>query len=104
MAEFEDRHPRNAPGKYYMDGTCADCGGCHAILCACIRRDAARCNFYIARQPATPEEINLAEQCVANCPHEAMGNDGDLHDWGETFTAPPIEAVKPNGSAWWKIW
>jgi ferredoxin len=106
MADFNERHPLTAPGRYYTDGTCAECGSCRSILPACVKHDRQGGGFYFARQPQTDEEIALAEECVASCPHDAMGNDGDEFDWGQTVTATTTTPCdSPTcGRPWWKMW
>ena len=31
---------------------------------------------FVAKQPATPDDIELAEESMESCPEECIGNDG----------------------------
>lgn len=81
MADFRHRYTENIPGKYYTDILCLDCTVCREIAPTIFRRDEVHHTAYVVKQPSTPEEITLCEDCVARCPCEAIGDDGDLHDW-----------------------
>lgn len=76
MANFKDRVPENVPGPYYNDLTCIDCGLCPEIAPGIFKRQDDQGYSYVHRQPATPEEIALAEEARESCPTESIGNDG----------------------------
>jgi len=76
MANPQDKVPENVPGPYYNDNTCIDCGLCPEIAPQIFRRQDDNGYSYVWRQPATPEEIALAEEARESCPTESIGNDG----------------------------
>lgn len=76
MADPDNKHPLNLPGAYYNDDTCIDCDLCREIAPGFFRRDDHEGKTYVWRQPATPDEIALAEEALHACPTESIGNDG----------------------------
>src|SRR5258707_15584240 len=81
MAEFLERYPLNASGKFYIDAHCVDCGICAEAAPNNICRDDRAGMFFISRQPRSPEEFIACENAVRSCPTEALGDDGDQFDW-----------------------
>jgi len=111
MADFRHRHAENVPGKFYVDVLCLDCTVCREIAPTIFYRDDERDIVYIFNQPSTPEEIAMCEECVKRCPCEAVGNDGDRHDWAvppEPSTLAPVGERPPKQcpvpKAKWKFW
>ena len=90
MAEFRYRYPQNAPGKFYTDIRCLDCFVCRNVAPTIFHRDDVHNFSYLLRQPATPEELAQCQECADRCPCQAIGDDGDQHDW----SVPPESAVK----------
>jgi ferredoxin len=84
MAKFINRHPRNVPGRFYVDADCTDCDLCRETAPKNIRRDDEHGYAYVYRQPTTPEEIASCEEGVEGCPTSAVGNDGESFDWQAT--------------------
>ena len=76
MATLSDRPPINAPGRFYNDTSCIDCGLCPDMAPSLFRRDAELGQSYVWRQPDTAEEAALAEETMAACPTESIGADG----------------------------
>jgi ferredoxin len=76
MADRTHRLPLNAAGRFYVDDTCTDCDLCREIAPMIFVRDAESASSYVLRQPATEEEIKLAEEAVMMCPSETIGDDG----------------------------
>ena len=81
MAEFRFRFPGNVPGRFYTDSRCLDCYFCRNTAPMVFRRDDTYDVSVVYHQPDTPEEIELCERCAAHCPCEAIGSDGEEHDW-----------------------
>ena len=81
MAQFENRHPRTAPGRFYTDVLCLDCFVCREALPSIFALDEGNHTTYVTRQPSTPEEVAACEECLRRCPCEAIGDDGDIQDW-----------------------
>jgi ferredoxin len=76
MATLAERLSTNAPGPYYVDGTCIDCDQCRAMAPDFFGRDAESGFSYVQRQPATGEEIALVEEVASQCATASIGNDG----------------------------
>jgi ferredoxin len=76
MADRNDRNPRNVPGRYYNDNSCIDCDLCRGIAPEIFTRDDDEGLTYVHRQPVTATEMARAEEAMASCPTETIGNDG----------------------------
>lgn len=61
-----ERHPRNAPGKWYVDTRCIDCTASRTVAPGLIVARGSQSVF--ARQPATPEERLQAWRARLVCP------------------------------------
>ena len=95
MADLTNRLPTNVPGSYYVDDTCIDCDQCRASAPAFFARDDDTGYSYVYRQPTTPEEIVEAEEALAGCPSESIGNDGVAELSGaEGESVEPKQAVQ----------
>jgi ferredoxin len=91
MADFSERYPDNAPGKYYVDNTCLDCAACRENAPTLFARNDAGGYYYVSRQPRSPEEFLQARDALEGCPCESIGDDGDLHDWSIPTNASASE-------------
>jgi len=76
MADKSSRLPENAKGAWYIDSNCIGCG-----LCSANAPDIFELNdggqAIVKRQPASPDETELAEQALNDCPVQSIGNDGE---------------------------
>jgi ferredoxin len=77
MANPTDKNAGNVPGRYYVDETCIDCDLCRSNAPQNFRRNDEEAYSYVYRQPATPEEIEGAEEARLSCPTESIGCDGE---------------------------
>lgn len=77
MATPSERLPQNAPGKYYVDTTCIDCDQCRAMAPDLFGRNDDSGMSFVSRQPASAEEVALAEEVIAACATASIGNDGE---------------------------
>ncbi len=77
MADHNDRHPKNAPGRFYTDSSCRDCDSCRRTAPGIFEHDVAGGFSYVKRQPATPGEVAAAMQAKKLCGTGAIGDDGD---------------------------
>jgi ferredoxin len=77
MANPLEKAPENVPGAYYNDTTCIDCDLCREMAPQFFKRQDDGGYTYVYRQPFTPEEIALAEDALASCPTDTIGNDGN---------------------------
>lgn len=76
MADINEKHPLNVPGKFYNDLTCIDCGLCPDLAPDLFTRDDEGGYSYLYRQPVGKEEVALAQEVLEECPTESIGNDG----------------------------
>lgn len=76
MANRNQRTPENAPGPYYVDDSCIDCGLCPETAPEFFKRCDEAGYSIVHRQPQTPEELALAEKARDGCPTESIGSDG----------------------------
>jgi len=99
MANLQDKTPENVPGRYYVDNTCIDCDMCREIAPQIFRRHDDGAYSYVYRQPVTQEEIAVAEEALAHCPTETIGNDGISLELPPTPSHPVAEKLRtPNES------
>lgn len=77
MPDPNDKNPRNVVGAYYNDMSCTDCDLCRVIAPTIFVRDDEEALTYVARQPRTEAEVELAEEALNGCPTETIGRDGE---------------------------
>ena len=77
MADKNLKNPENVPGKYYVDSTCIDCGLCPDAAPTVFERFDEGGYSIVHHQPATEQELALAEEAREACPSESIGNDGE---------------------------
>jgi ferredoxin len=70
MADKNDKIPENVPGKYYVDKTCTPCHTCMEVegVAPLLMYNEDKTYVYFHKQPATEEEIKIAEDALAICP------------------------------------
>ncbi len=73
MPDPSRRHPRNAPGPWFVDLTCVSCDTCTDISPEIFGRDEARKAYVRAHVPA---EFDLFRFALESCPVEAVGDEG----------------------------
>lgn len=76
MADRKSRFRENVPGKYYVDDSCIACDACCVEAPKHFGMDDNDGHAFVMLQPKTPDEIQDAENALAACPVEAIGNDG----------------------------
>lgn len=76
MANPSEKTPDNIPGRYYVDASCIDCDQCRNLAPDLFGRNADTGLGYVIRQPVTDDEIALAEEALAACATNSIGNDG----------------------------
>ena len=81
MAEHVKKHPKNVPGRYYVN-----CEECMAhFLCVYLAPDNFRSDDsgeyglspYVFKQPETPEEEKRCREALEACPVPAIYDDGE---------------------------
>jgi glyoxylase-like metal-dependent hydrolase (beta-lactamase superfamily II)/ferredoxin len=86
VAALRKRLPANAPGDFYVDATCIDCGTCRWVAPASFdARDGAS---RVYRQPGSAGETHRALMAVLACPVAAIGTT-DTHDLDAAYAAFP---------------
>lgn len=93
MAENTKRLPTNVPGRWYVDANCIDCDLCRETAPSVFKRDDENGNSFVFHQPATEDELKLAQEAMDGCPVEAIGNDNP------SSPTPTTEFAKAAGSA-----
>jgi ferredoxin len=76
MADKSNKLATNVAGKYYVTGECIGCAQCADIAPKHFKLGGDGLAF-VYSQPKNAEEIDSAEQALAACPVEAIGNDGE---------------------------
>ena len=76
MADKTNRCHDNVPGPWYVDNSCIICGLCAEYAPDIFRISGDQDHTCVFHQPATPEELKLAEEVRGYCPIDAIGNDG----------------------------
>jgi ferredoxin len=76
MANFADRLPENASGRYYVDSSCIDCDQCRSVAPEFFSRHEESGLSIIHHQPASAEDISRIEDILATCATGSIGNDG----------------------------
>lgn len=76
MADSKHRYAQNLPGRYYVDDQCIACDACCIEAPRFFTMNDDEGHAFVKLQPQTPEEFQEAENALAACPVEAIGNDG----------------------------
>lgn len=76
MADREDRYEDNVPGKWYVDKKCILCSVCSEAAPKNFKEASDGDHDVVFKQPDSLEEEQQAEEAMAACPVEAIGNDG----------------------------
>ena len=77
MADKELRIEGGVSGNFYVDEECICCGLCGEIAPGFFRESDEGGHHIVHRQPASDEDLELAREALAECPVEAIGDDGD---------------------------
>jgi ferredoxin len=76
MADKNNRFKHNVSGKYYVDDQCIACDACCVEAPKFFAMNDDEGHAYVKLQPVSPAEIEEAENALAACPVEAIGNNG----------------------------
>jgi glyoxylase-like metal-dependent hydrolase (beta-lactamase superfamily II)/ferredoxin len=71
MAKLSQRNPASAPGDWYIDNRCIDCGASREVAPDLVVLRKGKSVF--ARQPANEEEERAAWRAVLVCPTASVG-------------------------------
>ena len=75
MPNLKNAFNNNTPGAWYVDDQCICCGLCGNVAPELFQMSPDGGNFLVYRQPATPQELDDAENARERCPAEAIGSD-----------------------------
>jgi ferredoxin len=76
MADKLHKFKQNIEGAYYVDDQCIACDACCVEAPRFFAMNDSDGHAYVQLQPKTPDEIAEAENALAACPVEAIGNNG----------------------------
>ena len=76
MADPANRVPENVPGSYYVTDECVACGVCIDTAGNHFKMVADDSTAYVCKQPGDESGKALCEEALADCPADAIGNDG----------------------------
>src|SRR5688572_11173534 len=71
MANPRKKRPENAPGDFFVDDTCIDCGVCYWMSPRVFVEKSSQ--SIVAKQPATLEDEALSAEALVSCPVGAIG-------------------------------
>lgn len=74
MADPTRKHPKNAPGPWFVDARCISCDTCTDVSPEIFGRDEAR-KAYVREH--RPDEGDLFRSALESCPVEAVGDEDD---------------------------
>jgi ferredoxin len=77
MADKNAKYEQNIRGSYYVDDSCIACDACCVEAPRFFAMNDDEGHAYVKLQPMTAEEKQEAENALAACPVEAIGNDGE---------------------------
>src|SRR5437773_9268635 len=72
MARAAERLIDNAPGPFFVDSTCIDCGACRIVAPRHFRRGGSGLSI-VPRQPETEAERTRALMALVACPTSSIG-------------------------------
>jgi glyoxylase-like metal-dependent hydrolase (beta-lactamase superfamily II)/ferredoxin len=74
MARAAERLRENAPGPFFVDSTCIDCGACRIVAPHHFRRGGSGLSI-VHRQPETEAERTRALMALVACPTSSIGTE-----------------------------
>lgn len=86
MASSSKRLPRNAPGDFFVDATCIDCGTCRWMAPEVFAGDGSR--SFVRTQPEGPDPVRSALMALTACPTASIGTE-TRHDLAPVRAAFP---------------
>jgi ferredoxin len=75
-AKQATRHPRNAPGRYYVCDGCDGCAYCAAVAPDLFEFEKVTNTYFVGQQPRTPEEEEWMIEAMDDCPVDAIRANG----------------------------
>src|SRR5215472_1403074 len=78
MARQAARLEENAPGAFFVDDSCIDCGACREIAPATFGRSHRRGQSFVKTQPAGEDHERRALMALVACPTASIGTSPKL--------------------------
>ena len=77
MADHSLKRPENVHGPWYVDTTCTPCRSCMEVTGSerVLKYNEDESYVFFHKQPVGEEELAVAEETLAVCPQNAIGND-----------------------------
>jgi glyoxylase-like metal-dependent hydrolase (beta-lactamase superfamily II) len=85
------RHPENAPGDWYVDENCIDCGASRTVAPGLIAHKGGQCVF--VRQPESEADLRLAWRAQLLCPTASVRSEGKDAMPAGVFPEPMAENI-----------
>lgn len=76
MADSNDKVGENVKGSYFVDSECVSCEACVDTAPGNFKMNEDDSHAYVYKQPESEEEKNACEDALAECPVDAIGNNG----------------------------
>ncbi|SDG05251.1 Ferredoxin [Methanolobus vulcani] len=76
MAMKENKFDENIDGAYYVDADCIGCNLCVSNSPQNFKMKDDDSTAYVFKQPENEKEKQACENALAECPVDAIGNDG----------------------------
>lgn len=77
MANKNAKTAKNVAGKFYVDTNCINCGMCYSSAPDFFAEDTTSGIAYVKQQPTDSANIQMCQDAKANCPVDAIGDDGE---------------------------
>lgn len=77
MADPDDKVEENVAGKYYVDSSCILCSLCPELAPENFKENEEGTYDYVYKQPDNDEEEEACQDAMAQCPVNAIGDDGE---------------------------
>ena len=76
MADPTQKNSLNVAGAWYVDSACISCGVCASMAPSSFKIAEDGSTAFVFKQPSAGAEADEAGSAMADCPVEAIGNDG----------------------------
>lgn len=76
MSDWNEKHPKNVPGRFSVGCNCLDHDFCIQVAPANFARDETTASYYVCKQPENPTELAQCMEALDGCPVEAITCDG----------------------------
>lgn len=80
MADKSKKLAQNVSGAFYVDDQCIACDACVVEAPKFFEMNDEEGYAYVKRQPKNESDLEDANNALAACPVDAIGNDGESMD------------------------